>query len=33
MKNPMKDHFMEDLGELWDFFCEVPCCLDDVRLC
>ena len=29
----MMDHFIEDLGELWDFVYEVPCCLDDVCLC
>ena len=29
----MTDHFMEDLGELWDFVCEVGCYLDDVDFC
>ena len=29
----MMDQFIEDLGELWDFVCEVPCYLDDVFLC
>ena len=33
MKKPMMDHFMEDLGESWEFVYEVLSYLDDVDFC